>query len=338
MAPEIRVTVAIPTLAADSNLVKCIRSLEAQTIRDVAIVVVDNSGQCLARQRLGGGTKVEIIENDENRGYGAAINQVYSRSSSPFLAVLNDDAIAAPQWLGRLLDVIESRPDVGMCASQVRLLGSGQIDSAGMLICADGSSRQRGHLRSPEQYRRPEEVLLPSGSAALYRRAMLDEVGGFDEDFFLYCEDTDLGLRARWAGWKCLYAPEAVVDHAYSSTAGRASPLKAYYVERNRLFLAVKNFPVGALLAAPLVSAVRYGWHVIFMLRARGAAAQFRQDEHGALKLVAVVVRAHWALIQNWSRLWKKRRGIRQTARLTTREFRQLLGAHAISAREVAEL
>src|SRR5712691_7352415 len=171
MAPEIRITVAIPTLAADSNLARCIRSLAAQTRRDFAIVVVDNSGQRLARQRLGAGARVEIIENNENRGFGAAINQVYSRSNSPFLAVLNDDAVADPHWLSGLLDVIESRPDAGMCASQVRLLGSGQIDSAGMLICGDGSSKQRGHLRPPEEYRRPEEVLLPSGSAALYRRA-----------------------------------------------------------------------------------------------------------------------------------------------------------------------
>ena len=332
------VTVAIPTLAADSKLVSCLRSLEAQIQRDFAVVVVDNSGRRLARQRLGAGANVEIVENNQNRGFGAAINQVWSRSTSPFLAVLNDDAIAAPQWLGELLDVIESRPDAGMCASQVRLLGSGRIDSAGMLICADGSSRQRGHLRTPEEYSRPEDVLLPSGSAALYRRAMLDEIGGFDEDFFLYCEDTDLGLRARWAGWTCLYAPRAVVDHAYSSTAGRASALKAYYVERNRLFLLVKNFPMGNLLAAPLVSMVRYGWHFIFMLRGRGAAAHFREDGQGGLRLAAVALRAHWALIRNWSKLWKKRRAIGKTARLTSPDFRRLLRAHAIGAREVAEL
>jgi GT2 family glycosyltransferase len=338
MASEIRVTVAIPTLAADSNLLRCIRSLEAQSRRDFMVVVVDNSGQRLARQQLAAALNVEIIENDENRGFGAAINQVCSRSSSPFLAVLNDDAFAAPRWLSSLLAVIESKPDVGMCASQVRLLRSGQIDSAGMLICADGSSRQRGHLRPPEDFRRPEEVLLPSGSAALYRRAMLDEIGGFDEAFFLYCEDTDLGLRARWAGWKCLYAPQAMVDHAYSSTAGRASPLKAYYVERNRLFLIVKNFPLGNLLLAPLVSIVRYAWHAIFILQGRGAAARFREDDHGALKLVALVIRAHWALIQNWNKLWKQRRQIQKTAKLPPAQFRQLLRENAITPREVAEL
>ena len=72
----------------------------------------------------------------------------------------------------------------------------------------------------PEDFPVLEEVLLPSGSAALYRRAMLDQIGGFDDDFFLYCEDTDLGLRARWAGWKCLYVPDAVVEHHYSHSAG----------------------------------------------------------------------------------------------------------------------
>src|SRR5207237_8032674 len=132
-----------------------------------------------------------------------------------------------------------------------------------MLMAADGSSKQRGHLFPVGEFDREEEVLLASGSAALYRRAMLEGIGLFDEDFFLYCEDTDLGLRARWAGWKCLYAPQAVVHHHYSHTAGRATPLKAYYVERNRLFLLVKNFPLRSLMLAPLVTIARYGWHVI---------------------------------------------------------------------------
>ena len=336
--PEIRVTVAIPTLAADSKLADCIRSLEAQSWKDFDVVVVDNSGKRLARERLGLGTCVQIIENMDNRGFGAAINQVYTRSATPFLATLNDDAIASPEWLGELVAVIESRPDAGMCASQVRLLGTGRLDSAGMLICADGSSKQRGHMGRPEEYQRQEEVLLPSGSSALYRRAMLDEVGGFDEDFFLYCEDTDLGLRAQWAGWKCLYAPRAVVDHAYSHTAGRATPLKAYYVERNRLFLLVKNFPMGGLLVAPLVSLVRYWWHLVFMLRGRGAAARYREDGSGGVGLARLVIRAHWELIRNWNRVWKKRGVVRKLARVSAKDFGRMLRAHRIGAREVAEL
>ncbi len=178
-----------------------------------------------------------------------------------------------------------------------------------------------------------------SVGGALPARGARLRSGGFDEDFFLYCEDTDLGLRARWAGWTCLYAPRAVVDLiTYSHTAGRATPLKAYYVERNRLFVLAKNFPVRSLAEAPLISMVRYGWHFFFLLRGRGAAAHFREDGAGAMSLAAVVIRAHWSLLRNWSSLRKKRRAIRQSARLTPEAFRKLLCSHAISPREVARL
>jgi GT2 family glycosyltransferase len=333
---ESLVTVAIPTLAADSKLAGCVRSLAAQTCRDFEIVIIDNSGKGRARETLGACGDVRFIENESNRGFGAAINQACAGSRSTYVATLNDDASASPRWLEELLAAISSLPDAGMCASQVRLVGAGALDSAGMLICADGSSKQRGHLESPARFERAEEVLLPSGSAALYRRAMLEQIGGFDEDFFLYCEDTDLGLRARWAGWKCWYAPAAVVDHHYSHSAGRATPLKAWYVERNRLFLLVKNFPLPNLLAAPLVSIARYWWHFAAMLKGRGAAAKFREDGASGLELIAIVLRAHWSLLRNWRSLWRKRRSIRRS--VTVAEFQQLLRAHAITAREVAEL
>ncbi len=138
---------------------------------------------------------------------------------------------------------------------------------------------------------------------------MLEEIGLFDEDFFLYCEDTDLGLRARWAGWKCLYVADAVVDHHYSHSAGRASALKAYYVERNRLFVIAKNFPAGMLLLAPFVTIARYAWHLRWMLVRRGAAARFREDEGGALLLVWIAIRAHLACF------WRCVSPLAQTAR-----------------------
>jgi GT2 family glycosyltransferase len=207
-----------------------------------------------------------------------------------------------------------------------------------MRICGDGSSKQRGHLEPPEQFGSPAEVLCPSASAALYRRAMLEEIGLFDEDFFLYCEDTDLGLRARWAGWKCQYVPEAVVDHEYSNTAGSASPLKAYYVERNRLYVLVKNFPTGLLLRAPFLTLARYFWHVVSVLEDRGSAARFRRERHGVLELGFIVARAHCATLFRARRLWKKRREVRAKARIAPREFRGLLEQHWITPRQVAAL
>jgi GT2 family glycosyltransferase len=324
--------VAVPTLAAGESLAECLDSLRNQSFRDFEIIVVDNSGKQLAQAD----SLVKVISNQTNVGFGAAINQAFHASRAQYLATLNDDAIAHPRWLEALLGAVESRPDTGMCASQVRLAGDGRIDSAGMLLCADGSSKQRGHLDPPEKYPKMEEVLCPSGSAALYRRAMLDEIGLFDESFFLYCEDTDLGLRARWAGWECLYVPEAMVEHRYSHSAGRASPLKAYYVERNRLFLIAKNFPIGFLALAPLYSLARYFWHAWYASRGRGAAAAFRDDGNSSRDLVVYVLRAHFELLRRWPDLWKKRRQMKR--RLSKKQFLGLAHKFSISGRRVAAL
>src|SRR5690348_16032600 len=292
-------------------MAECVESLNRQTRRDFEVVIVDNSGQGLVR-RHGLASDACVIENKENAGFGAAVNQGVRASRSAYLATLNDDAVAHPRWLEALLGAMERRPDAGMAASQVRLFGEHRLDSAGMLVCGDGSSKQRGQGRPPEDFPVPEEALFPSGSAALYRRAMLEEIGGFDDRFFLYCEDTDLGLRARWAGWKCLYVPEAVVEHHYSHSAGRFSPLKAYLVERNRLFVLAKNFPAGLLLAAPFVSLARYFWHAWYVLLGHGSAARFRAESGGGARMAWYVVRAHGALAAQAPLLWRQRRAIRR--------------------------
>jgi GT2 family glycosyltransferase len=301
------------------------------------VIVVDNSGKGLVR-RNGNAPGARVIENDRNVGFGAAINQGFRASTAPYLATLNDDAVAHPGWIAALVSALEARPDAGMCASQVRLFGEHRLDSAGMLMAADGSSKQRGQGRPPEDFPVAEEALLPSGSAALYRRAMLEQIGGFDDDFFLYCEDTDLGLRARWAGWKCLYVPGAVVEHHYSHSAGGASPLKAYYVERNRLFVVAKNFPARMAAAAPFVSVARYLWHLRYLLAGRGSAARFRAEGHAGPRMAWFVLRAHLALLSHAGRLRRQRREIRARARITPLVFQHLLRCHAISARRVAEL
>ena len=120
-----------------------------------------------------------------------------------------------------------------------------------------GTTKQRGHRGPGHPAGEPSEALIPSGCAALYRRSMLDQIGLFDSDYFLYCEDTDLGLRGRLAGWNCLYVPGAVVEHDYSSTTGRASAQKAYFVERNRLYTVVKLFPIFLWPLVPWYSAWR---------------------------------------------------------------------------------
>ena len=326
----------IPTLEADSALSECLASLHAQTYADFEVIVVDNSSGNAVRHTELPGRSVRVIANSVNVGFGAAVNQGWRASQSPYIVSLNDDAQADPEWLAELVKAAERDPEIGMVASQVRLDGD-RLDSAGMVVAPDGSSKQRGHGRPAANYSRFEDVLLPSGSAALFRRAMLEDTGGFDDDFFLYCEDTDLGLRARRRGWRAVYAPAAVVTHRYSHSAGRASSLKAYYVERNRLFLLLKNFPGRMLWHAPIASALRYFWHVFYLLRGRGAAAEFASGTSGLL-LPWFVVRAHMAALVRLPKLLRQRREIARRAYMTPRQFSRLLATHRISSREVAAL
>ena len=331
------VAIAIPTLSAGPKLAKCLASLEKQTLTDFEVYVVDNSGWKVARETAAQWRGVAVIENKANAGFGAAVNQVCRGSRSRYLATLNDDAVADPGWLEALVGELEAHPEAGMCASQVRLSGGSPLDSAGMLISGDASSKQRGHGEPPQKYEKTEEVLLPSGCAALYRREMLDQIGLFDESFFLYCEDTDLGLRARWAGWRCRYAPAALVEHDYSRTAGAASPLKAYYVERNRIFVLLKNFPLKLLLRAPAATLARYFWHSVAAVRGEGSAGRYRENG-GMLEMAYLTARAHASLLKYGWRLAGERRRIRRTARISSRDFAQLVERYFISPREVGSL
>jgi GT2 family glycosyltransferase len=136
MLPDFLVTVVIPTLTADSRLRECVESLGRQTRHDFEVVVVDNSGKGLVGKN-GSAPGARVIENNRNAGFGVAVNQGFRTSRSPYVATLNDDAVAHPEWLDALVRALESRPDAGMCASQVRLFGEDRLDSAGMLIAGD---------------------------------------------------------------------------------------------------------------------------------------------------------------------------------------------------------
>lgn len=329
----------MPTLAAGEALADCLRSLESQTVTDFEVIVIDNSGSGLARDCGApvSGERVRVLANAKNVGFGAAVNQAMRASASPYLAVINDDATADPKWLEALLRSAEAHPRAGMFASQVRIAGAATLDSAGMRIAADGSSKQRGHGQAAVSGF-SGDALFPSGSAALYRREMLEQTGGFDESFFLYCEDVDLGLRARWAGWDCRYVSEAVVQHSYSHSAGRASALKAYYVERNRLYTVIKNFPASRLLRTPFAALTRYFWHVVSILQGRGKAAEFSGAGQGAWRLPILVLRAHLAALAHLPVLLRQRREIFRSRRISSKQFAELLGRHSLPLREVAEL
>jgi GT2 family glycosyltransferase len=164
---------------------------------------------------------------------------------------------------------------------------------------------------------------------------MLDEIGGFDEDFFAYADDADLGIRGRLAGWECRYAPDAVVHHRHSSTSGPYSSQKIYWVERNRLWLAVKTFPLWLLVLSPLFTATRWTWNFAAALLGRGAAGNFRR-ESSLLELVRTLWRAYRDGVRRADLMWRKRRSLDKIRKLSNRQFCSLLIRYRISARRLA--
>ena len=315
-------------------MTRCLECLRAQTFKDFHVVIVDNSGTGAAAP-FGQTPRVRIIQNAENAGFGAAINQAIASTSTEFLLTLNDDAYPAPLWIGKLVAACDADPTVGMCASKITLR-DGRLDSAGLGIYADGTTKQLGHGEDPDSYSEPADALLPSGCAALYRRRMLEQIGNFDADYFLYGEDADLGLRGRLAGWQCRYVPEAAVSHDYSASAGRASPLKAYYVERNRLYTVLKVFPVFLWALVPWYALCRYLVHFWGLVTHRGLASEYRRGGEKWWRLVLIVGSAHWNAVCHLPDLLEKRRLVRRSAKIGDRAFWHLLRRHYVTARRVA--
>lgn len=328
-----KIVVVIPTLASDACLLACLAALERQRFRDFRTVVVDNSGRG-AIHRLGAARYAfQLVENATNLGFGEAVNRGYAAVPAEYLAVLNDDACPEPGWLEELHSAMECAPEAGMAACRIVQAGTDTLDSAGLGMALDGSSKQVGRGRPAEEQAAPREALIPSGCAAIYRRRMMEDTGGFEGSFFLYCEDTDLALRGHWAGWRCLYVPAAIVEHRYSATAGAASPLKAYLVERNRLRMAVRCLPGWWLLRLPWASALRYGYHFLAMASGRGSAGAFARS-NSPWRLPWLVMKAHLALLRDLPRLWAQRRGVAR--RISAREFSARLREHRVPLREVA--
>ncbi len=330
------VLVAIPTLHAGEPLRAALDSLAAQTWKDFEVIVVDNSSERLAAP-LAAETRfpLTMLYAENNVGFGVAINRAVNRSEAPLIAVLNDDAAAHPGWLEALVKAANAYPEYGMFSCQIRLAGTPWLDSTALLLSRDGSSIQRAHRQPWANHESPSAALLPSGCAALYRRKAMQDAGHFDVDFFLYGEDTDLGLRMLWMRWPCRYVNDAIVEHAYSATAGVASALKAYLVERNRLYLVVRNLPFTDAVAAFASAPVRYLLHLAALLRGAGKAAQF-SESNSPLWLPWMVLKAHFAVLWAMPRLLRQRQAIRRHARVSKNTFRKAIYAHRVSLWKVA--
>jgi GT2 family glycosyltransferase len=231
---------------------QCLQSLARQRRRPDHVFVVDNASTddslLLAERELAG---VEVIRLTTNTGFAHA-NNIAARAAHGFdgLALLNSDAFPEPEWLGELVAAAEREPAVAAFASQMVLHSSPEyLDGAGDTYHVSGRAWRNGHraLRSawPQGDR---DVFAACAAAALYRRDAFEDVGGFDEQYFSYLEDVDLGFRLRLRGYRCLYVHAAIVRHVSSAVAGYRSNFAVYHGERNVVWTFFKNMPAPLLV------------------------------------------------------------------------------------------
>jgi GT2 family glycosyltransferase len=244
----LRVSAVIVNYKQPQLTVDCVRSLLVALERvrgGTEVVVVDNGSGDGSVHAIATaiGQSVKVIAATTNLGFAKGVNTGVGASSGEWLLLLNNDTTVQPNAVVRLLEAGDSRQSIGAVAAEMRFASQPDcVNSAGIGVDRLGVAFDRGIGEHADGGTSAvTEVFGASGGAALIRRTMFAALGGLDEAFFLYMEDADLAWRARANGWECVYAPGAVVHHQHSATSQQGSPLKYFYVGRNRVWLLAKN-------------------------------------------------------------------------------------------------
>lgn len=331
------VSVVIVHCNGRTYLEECLASLRDQAYPEIEIIVVDNASSDGFKQFIKNRfPEVRIIGNEKNYGFAKGNNIGIRASRGKYIATLNNDTIVDPDWIKNLVSIAEKREDAAMFASKILFYNDHDlIESTGMIIYSDGIARCRGYSeKDDKRHDRVEEVLLPSACAALYRKDVLLRAGLFDEDYFAYCEDVDLGLRIRMLGWCCLYVPCARVYHHYSGTGGDNLLFKAYLIERNRLWTAIKIFPLPNLLLAPGYTLIRYLFYLYGLLLNIRPVRKFYKNG-SAWRVLFILLKIHVVTLINLIKIVRKRLFISRDKKMRKGEIVSSLRRFKIGAKEL---
>jgi GT2 family glycosyltransferase len=307
----VKVAVNIVTFNSASDITVCLDSLKGQTFRDFQIHVLDNASSDNTLERLSG-YDIQLTRSAANTGFAKAHNDLIRAFPSEYILMLNPDTELRADFLEKLVNALEARPDAASAAGKLLRMDGMTIDSTGIIMLREQRHLDRG-ADEPDlgQYDKPEDIFGPSGAAALYRLRALEDVAFdgqyFDEDFFAYREDADLAWRCRLMGWNAIYVPSAVALHRRRVTPERRSELPAiinYHSVKNRFLMRLNNMTAGLYRRNFL------------RITARDAA------------VIGYVVVAEWKslgalfyVLHHLPRLWKKRRSIQARRRITGPEL-----------------
>ncbi len=316
-----QVTFVIVNYNGERFIQTCLDSILAQSRPPDEIILVDNAScdhsPLLVREHF---PQVELILLDDNIGFPAACNRGIHEASGDLIAILNNDVTLDPNWLESLLEHDVEPWD--FWASQILFAFDPEhIDSAGDGMAIVGAAYKIGHGDPANQHQQLREVFGPCAAAALYRRSMLQELEGFDPDFFLIYEDADLNMRARLQGYRCLYVPQARVFHHVNSSIQTFSDRYVFFGHRNSEYVFWKNMP-GPLLLLYLPERLIFDLLSFLFFLFKGRSSSF--------------VRAKADFLRNLSKVIQKHRAVQQERKLSIGQFRKLLDHNWIKYRKKA--
>lgn len=295
-------------------LLRCLESIRAQSLQSSQVIVMDNaSSDGSAAAAAKAFPEFTIVALNENCGFAAANNHaVKIADDCEWLAFLNPDAYAATDWLEKLLEA--ALRSSGFSVFGARMLMDNDpslLDGVGDVYHISGLAWRKGHgTPAAGRFGKPVEIISPCAAAALYRRRDFLAVGGFDEDYFCYMEDVDLGLRLRLAGLRCLYVPDAIVRHTGSALTGKHSSFSIYHGHRNLVWTYIKNMP-GVLFWALLP--VHLAMNIV-------AVIWFASQGQGK-----VILRAKRDALCGIPKMWRKRKHIQKNRVASISEIWHLL-------------
>lgn len=311
------VSILIPSWRRPDLLQSCLSSLARQTLaaEEYEIIVIENQAQPEPSAGIPAPPRVRVISLAENLGTTGSINRGLRQSSSEFVLLLNNDVELEPGFVQALMSVLLKNTQCGFATG--KLLNARRrniLDGAGDAVLRGGGAYRLGHDDDDSgQFEQATAVIAGCGAATLYRRSVLEQIQGLDEDFFAYLDDVDLGLRAHLAGFTGIYTPEAVAYHLGSATLGDVfHPRIAALLTRNQLLLLFKDYPLGVFCRL-------LGHIVVFQLLWLGLVVRRRRF----LSYLRGLGGALWRL----PKMLAKRRRLMRSRRISSSQFLALLRA-----------
>jgi GT2 family glycosyltransferase len=310
-----KVTVVIVNWNGERFLDRCLSALLAQTVAPHEIILVDNASSDASLDVVRRFPPVRLLAQKENLGFARGNNLAIEAASaeSDWIALLNPDAFVEPRWLETLLSAVSDYPAFDVFGSKlVNAADPIVLDGAGDAYHMSGLVWRIGHGAQASSFaEQVHEVFSPCAAAALYKRRALFAVGGFDEDFFCYVEDVDLGFRLRLAGYRCCHVPSSVAHHVGSgTTGGQHSDFSVYHGHRNLVWTFVKDMP-GCLFWAllPLHLVLNLATICVFALRGKGR----------------LIIKAKYDAIKGLPKMWAKRKQVQASRVVAIKDIWQIL-------------